>query len=280
MLKRLPVLARSWLNVSWLNLSWFSFIWLSFILAIYLSWFALAQVNFLYPIWYEYAGIKQNIEQFAPQNQYRKHFEHTDDATRKTLFAGIVQAIHQGGHDGQDNPSNPSNQTDQSLRQLHYQVTLPSAFAPVTLHVPLLHNAEITHLTDVANLISRLKTVGLALLMAWSALLLGLLWRNTPFVSQRTVWLNVALGLGAIGLLVSALGAKTVFYQLHVWVFPPQHPWFFYYQDSLMSTLMKAPDLFAYIGATLLMVALLLFSALTFVLRALFKRLKTRPKTL
>jgi hypothetical protein len=59
--------------------------------------------------------------------------------------------------------------------------------------------------------------------------------------------------------LVWALGAKKVFYQLHVWIFPEGHQWFFYYQESLMSTLMKAPDLFAGIGIAIFLGAILLF---------------------
>jgi len=59
---------------------------------------------------------------------------------------------------------------------------------------------------------------------------------------------------------VFIVGPKDVFYQMHIWVFPDNHQWFFYYQDSLMSTMMKAPDLFAGIAAQIVLLALLLFS--------------------
>jgi hypothetical protein len=45
---------------------------------------------------------------------------------------------------------------------------------------------------------------------------------------------------------------------LHTVVFPADHQWFFYYKDSLMASLMKAPDIFAAIAAQLLVVALLI----------------------
>jgi hypothetical protein len=45
-------------------------------------------------------------------------------------------------------------------------------------------------------------------------------------------------------------------------VFPEGHQWFFYYQDSLMSTLMKAPYLFGYIALALLVLTLALLTAL------------------
>ena len=44
------------------------------------------------------------------------------------------------------------------------------------------------------------------------------------------------------------------FYALHEWIFPDNHQWFFYYQESLMTVLMKAPDLF---GAISVLIALL-----------------------
>ena len=41
---------------------------------------------------------------------------------------------------------------------------------------------------------------------------------------------------------------------MHEWVFPAEHQWFFYYQESLMTVLMKAPDLF---GAIAILIAVL-----------------------
>jgi len=54
-------------------------------------------------------------------------------------------------------------------------------------------------------------------------------------------------------------GAKAIFYQLHIMIFPTDHQWFFYYQDSLMSTLMKAPDLFAGIAMQILGLSVVIF---------------------
>jgi hypothetical protein len=53
-------------------------------------------------------------------------------------------------------------------------------------------------------------------------------------------------------------GPTQVFYQFHLWIFPADHQWFFYWQDSLMSTLMKAPVLFGGIAAVIALGALLL----------------------
>lgn len=58
------------------------------------------------------------------------------------------------------------------------------------------------------------------------------------------------------------IGPTRVFYTLHEWVFPSDHQWMFSYQESLMTTLMKAPDLFAAIavavGMGMLVIGLLL----------------------
>jgi hypothetical protein len=63
---------------------------------------------------------------------------------------------------------------------------------------------------------------------------------------------------------------------MHVWVFPADHQWFFYYQDSLMSTLMKAPYLFGYIAVALVALATV-FLALIFTLGARLTRQLDQP---
>ena len=192
-------------------------------------------------MWYDHAGIKENIEQFAPKNKFRAGFETTDDETRKALFAGIVTAIHNQGA---------------GLSELRY------VNAHTQQTVPLLHRAEIVHLTDVANLITFLTKLGWGLLLLWASLTTYLLMKKSAMPSPKSAFWNIGLGIiiTLAGLLT--LGAKAVFYQLHIWIFPANHQWFFYYQDSLMSTMMKAPDLFAYIAASLTILGLLFFALL------------------
>jgi hypothetical protein len=216
----------------------FIWVWLTLILSLYVSWIVLANANFGYGIWHDYAGISENIEEYAPQNRFRHHFETTDNETRKTLFAGIVTGIHQHG---------------MGLQALSY----PHPTKPI--QIPLLHRAEIVHLTDVANLIDFLKNLGWALLLIWSVLTTYLLKKRQPFPSPKKTFINVGFGLFLFAVPVAIIGVKNVFYQLHIWIFPAEHQWFFYYQDSLMSTMMKAPDLFAYIGLSLSGLAFLLF---------------------
>ncbi len=236
--KNLPGLVGLTLPQIIAGLRQFTWVWLTLILSLYLSWIILANANFGYSIWYDYAGISENIEEHAPHNRFRHHFATTDDETRKALFAGIVAAIHQQG---------------QGLQTLSY----PHPSKPV--QIPLLHTAEIIHLTDVANLIDFLTKLGWGLLLIWGVLSSYLLMSRQPFPSPKKSLINVGVGLFVFTIPIAIIGFKNIFYQLHIWIFPADHQWFFYYQDSLMSTMMKAPDLFAYIGLSLGGLALLLF---------------------
>lgn len=223
---------------SFLNpLLFFTWTWFTFWLALWLSWQALAQVNFLYPTWYDHAGMEQNIEIYAPQNRFRHHFGQTNREERLELFAGIVHAIqHQG----------------EGLAQLQYVVN--------GRPTPLLHEAEILHLQDVANLIDTLNRATFVVFIIWLPMTLLILSKRQNGFKNHQAWWFIALGflLGAIAIM--AIGAEKLFYQMHIWVFPDNHQWFFYYQDSLMSTMMKAPDLFAYIAICLAALALVFFS--------------------
>jgi hypothetical protein len=233
-----PGLVKLNLPVLLLAFKQFLWVWLTLILSLYLSWIALANANFLYGFWHDYAGISENIEEYAPHNHFRHGFETTDAKTRKDLFSGMVTAIHQQG------------QGLQNLSYLH--PTKP-------INIPLLHTAEIIHLTDVAHLIDFLKKLGWALLLLWGALSTYLLMSRQSVSGPKNMLYNVGIGLFILASPILIFGPKAVFYQLHIWVFPADHQWFFYYQDSLMSTMMKAPDLFAYIGVSLLTLGLLFF---------------------
>src|SRR5690606_5060552 len=63
-----------------------------------------------------------------------------------------------------------------------------------------------------------------------------------------------------ITLVIFITGPTKVFYWLHEQIFPDEHEWFFYYQDSLMTTLMKAPDLFGFIAVILVILMMVLWS--------------------
>lgn len=230
-------------------------IWAGFLLSLWVSWHLLAKADFFYPFWYDQAGIHENIERYAPYNRYRYGFENTSRSERLALFHGIVEAIqHQGN----------------GLDTLSYRHNVQN--------VLLLRPPEIGHLQDVAHLISWLNRAGLVIFGIW--LVIGL-WRfkQRQYMTFRQAWWILGIGLFLIALLLALVGPEKTFYQLHVWIFPPTHPWFFYYEDSLMSTLMKAPDLFAYIALSLVTSAGLIFTLLLYGIQQLerpFRPRKTR----
>lgn len=219
----------------------FIWIWLTFFVSLWLSWHLLAKIDFGYAFWYQYGGIKSNIETYAPQNRYRPGFETTDDAQRQALFHQIAQAIQL-----------PPEQAIKQLKSLRYTTASGQQFS-------LLRAPEVLHLVDVSHLIQRLNALGRALALIWIGLTTWMLLRKYCFPSrQQTLWMLIG-GLGITIVALIAIGPTEVFYQLHHWVFPPEHPWFFYYQDSLMSTMMAAPKLFGQIALLMLFTTLLLF---------------------
>ena len=223
-----------------------------FISALFLSWQGLAKIDFAYPQAYQLIDIGGNIDYYGPQNRFKAHFEKTDTAERYRVFSEINQAVHSHG---------------QGLADIEYR--LPNG----AIVDKLLHKAEIVHLQDVANLIDVLFVVGLASLFC----LLGcviccfrLARRKGIIVAsviQQVLALVIVLVVGSA--MVMLIGAEKVFYALHIWVFPDEHQWYFFYQDSLMSTLMKAPDLFAVIAVEIVILATAIFALLVYACRRL-----------
>lgn len=216
--------------------------------ALWLSWRCLALVDFLYPAFYGPLEIGQHIDRFGPQNRYRSGFETTSRGERVRLFGAIVDAIHESGR---------------GLESLEYRDAEGRAIDR------LLREPEILHLQDVARLIDRIAPVGW-LAAAWTAVHMLLIRALAWPVPRLRRLLAASLGAAAAAaVLVLASGPKSVFYWLHDLVFPPENPWFFYYQDSLMSTMMKAPDLFGAIAVVLLLLGLLLYAGLLLAARRL-----------
>lgn len=216
----------------------------------FIAWILLAQIDFAYPQAYQALNINQHIAQYGPENRYRDHFADTAKQQHLELFGQINAAIHHAPDKLATITFTPSNGDTQTL----------------------LRRDEVLHLTDVAHLIDGVYALGYASLVA---MLLGgfLLGRQrSPLPRPKKVVASVCGSIAAIVAVVFIVGPKKVFYYLHTWVFPPEHPWFFYYQDSLMTTLMKAPDLFGFIAALLLALWLMLWGASLFIITRLWPR--------
>lgn len=213
------------------------------------AWHLLAQFDFAYPLAYDRLAIDQHIERFAPKNRYRPHFETTDQEQHLALFSEISKAIQSHG----EGLSDITYVTDSERK------------------IPLLRKAEVIHLQDVALLIDALYIAGLVGLML---IVIGCViarYKQLPLPSIKAISLGVIGFVSAIGLPLLLIGPKKVFYWFHVLVFPPDHEWFFYYQDSLMTTLMKAPDLFGFIGALMAVVMMCVWIIEIVIMRVLLK---------
>jgi hypothetical protein len=223
------------------RLRWPLLIVCAFFSALFIAWHALSSVNFLYPMWHKALDIDQTVRVYAPQNRYRHGFERTTGAEHARLFAAILHAVENGGR---------------GLENLRYR---DAAGKPIDL---LLTAPEIVHLRDVARLVHAFQLFGWTCSLIFVAVGLSLRIKPAPRppVIKMLVYFTAIILLGIA--LILAIGAKTVFYKLHTWIFPPGHQWFFYYQDSLMTTLMKAPVLFAGIAAEWLVLATVVFIAL------------------
>ncbi len=202
----------------------------------YLAWLISVQNNFLYSTWYEVLDIQKTIERYGPQNKFRDGFEKLDKAEHVQLFNGIVKAIQNNGN---------------GLEKLEYTKTNSKE--------KLLTNAEVIHLQDVANLITKIKYSALAGFIT-VAVLLGVMFLTNVAIS--TLRAHLLGGVGVIILLtvlIFIVGPTNVFYWGHELIFPDNHQWFFYYEESLMSTMMKAPVLFGPIALQLLFLTMLLW---------------------
>ena len=231
-----------------MRLHWAAYGLISFLVALFLGWKLLAGPDFLYGVWYRVLAIDAHIAEHAPRNRYRPGFAQTTESERKRLFSAVVEAVH----------NNPEN-----LRRIRYH---SADGKPIRR---LLRRPEIVHLQDVAALVkSGLKFgwVMLGIWALWSAALVAARAR-VPALRRWLMTGSIAAGVGFVTVL--AIGPVRVFHAAHRWIFPPEHEWFFYYRDSLMSTLMKAPDLFGAIAATWLILILILWLAWAAALRRL-----------
>jgi uncharacterized membrane protein len=234
----------------------FCLLMLALILSLYGGWMVNAKLGYGYAWLYGFYETEQHIARYAPQNKFRQGFETTSVDEHKKVFQQIVDSVHANG---------------EGLADISYE------YSGQTLS--LLHEAERIHLQDVANLINALHKLALGCLLVFIACFVGE-YRHQCKRKGQTQEQASALGLLSIFLLLLILmtatffiwGAKAIFYQMHILVFPDDHQWFFYYQDSLMSTLMKAPDLFAGIAIQIVLVGLVFYGVMLLVMKKLLQQ--------
>ena len=223
------------------NVRAFLLLFLGFILALYASWMVSVSIGYGYSYWYGFYDSEQHIARYAPQNKYRQGFETTSVAEHKQLFQEIVESVHNNGIGLEDIRYNYGGEV-----------------------IPLLHKAEVVHLQDVSNLINSIQQLVSYIAVIFIALYIVQIKsfkRYGNLISRSRQLVIYAVVVGGVFLTFLVFGPKSIFYQMHVLIFPPDHQWFFYYQDSLMSTMMKAPDLFAGIAFQIVLLGCFFFFA-------------------
>lgn len=224
-----------------------------FAAALLIAWKFLHAVNYGYEFWYSQLKIDSHISKFAPQNRLGKTgFEKTSQEQHTELFRAIGHAVNNSG-DG--------------LRTLEYQAH-PNATTQL-----FLTDAEATHLEDVANLINLLEPIGWAATIALIALVLVAFIGRFPLPKLSASIITLVVLALLLTVVIVVVGPHEVFKALHEGIFPDEHQWFFYYQDSLMTTMMKAPDIFYAIGGSWALLA-----AIVYLLISAIFRLLDRPR--
>lgn len=209
---------------------WLLFVITSLWLAISLSWWVYARFDYGYSFWYDQLAIGAHIQRYVPKHPDKADFAQLPKEQLVEAFRQIRVAVHDGGA---------------GLETILY----PGESGARTL----LDEAEVLHLRDVAHLLDLAALAFWVVLVLWVALAWYLGRRPLPPWRFR---IGVLAGLAvAVALAFAVVGAKQIFYALHVWLFPPENQWFFYWELSLMSAMMKAPYLFGGIAAVLALVS-------------------------
>lgn len=214
-----------------------------------LAWHLMAQINFAYPTGYKILDMDKHIAEFAPLNRHKHQFEFTTPQEHWQLFAQITASVQHNG---------------KGLSEISYKL-------PDGSSTPLMHSAEIIHLKDVSNLINKFYITGCIGALVWAIFLFIAYRQKLKFPSLRNILLGFSSGIFVITTIILTIGATKVFYWFHTKVFPDGHQWFFYYEDSLMTTLMKAPDIFAFIALLLLSLLIVIWGLTTFGMARLLK---------
>lgn len=231
---------------------WFFAMLGSFIASLSLSWWFQSSQDYYYGFWYDYFEIGEHIERFAPKNRFIKGLESNSKSDHVRLFSEISDAVHSHG---------------EGLSRISFQYE--------NRMQNLLSKPEILHLQDVANLIDVLTIISIlnGILSLFLVILL-LNMRTYPSWRNQGVWWIGFIFLH-IGTVIS-IGPEQIFNQLHEWAFPENHHWYFYYQESLMVTLMKAPDLFGGIAFAIGLSGIFLFILYAYILYRLTHRFRKR----
>jgi hypothetical protein len=205
--------------------------------SLYSAWYICYSNYFFFPTVYVLDDIQGHVQKYAPLNKKgKKDFAFVTTPHHINIFYKLLKAVENNG-DGLEDITYPVGEEQKRF----------------------LTDAEVVHLKDVANLLASMRSY-----MQLNVFLLAVVvfcmvrWKVWPYYTTGA--LGAVVLLSALGTaFVWKVGFVKVFYALHTMVFPSDHQWFFYYQESLMSTLLKAPDSFIAFGVLLGVFTLTIF---------------------
>lgn len=209
----------------------FLFCFSLFYVSVFIAWQALSLVDFGYSALYGRLDIAEMSKKYPLQNEdlNKRFFAFTDRAEHERLFGEIVRSINSGGKGLEDIAFNIE-QTEQPFTLLNYE--------------------EVLHLMDVADVVLYFKLLAYFFILAAVFSFIAMLNLRIPPVRIRAAIPATFGFIGASFVVLLIVGPKNVFYFLHEVIFK-ENKWFFYYQESLMTVVMHAPDIFGWIAAML-----------------------------
>ena len=220
-----------------------------------MSWQILSQANFLYDQIYDHNDLENHINEYAALNRNGKEsFALTDKAERVRIFNDIAREINTGG---------------EGLATISFVGNGEAS------RIPFLIAEERDHLQDVANLVTSLKPLG-AVIASLLIVFYGFCWyykvsRYQYFWRPSGLFVSILQIAAVAALCVAitfALGPQQTFYLLHEWAFSDKAQWYFYFEDSLMTTLM--PEVvFGNIAALIAVMTVFNWLLINFILRRL-----------
>ena len=227
-----------------------------FVVCLFLAWKSLSTVNFFFDRIYEFHALDEQIKRYAPQNRNKTNFEITSSAEHHRIFAKIVSSINSSG-DG--------------LAEISY-------YSPNGKKIDaFLTKDEITHLKDVSQLVVFSEQL-ILILISLLVLFYGFcfyykvkrsryLWKPVGnILSFSTILLTLILGAG----ILTVIGPRTVFHIVHELLFAGKGQWFFYYQESLMTTLLPE-SLFGTIAILLVAAAFIYWGIINFIIQKILE---------
>jgi hypothetical protein len=227
------------------------FIWLSFfpillLISFYFSWALLSSQSFLYEFWYDNTKLESFIDLYAPQNNNKPEFALTSREERIRVFSEILDSVNNSG---------------KGLAEISFKGP-DGEFLGLLLNQP-----EIEHLELVSIFVSMFKSISVFSLLVLVIFLVTILRNKIKIPDMKIILITYLIVLMIFSVSVLLIGPQNLFVFLHKEFFPDNHQWFFYYQDSLMTTLMMAPDLFGYFALAWSILAIIIFIFFVFLIK-------------